>query len=249
MVKPKLHFQRFEFKYYLPKNTADKLIPTLLNYMNWDSYIQNTGRDYYEVNSLYFDTYNFDCFWDKEAGVSNRKKLRFRFYGHDLLPETLVFLEIKQKNNVLVTKDRVKLKMSDCVNENLDSALMSNYGNNNDKFLDSLFLFKNTNFLKPKLYISYKRKALVGKHDDRFRVTFDYDIKTKLSSDIKDGTSSLKDVYFDGVVLELKYNNILPSWFHGIIQSYQLDRIAYSKYCNSLRMCLPNLDDNNYSLR
>ena len=49
MPKLKLHFQRFEFKYYLPKSKADKLIPALLNYLDWDPYIKELNTDFYQV--------------------------------------------------------------------------------------------------------------------------------------------------------------------------------------------------------
>ncbi|MBI3290922.1 VTC domain-containing protein, partial [Candidatus Falkowbacteria bacterium] len=115
-------------------------------------------------------------------------------------------------------------------------------------FLRELVWFKRRNAMRPKLFVSYKRKALVGKIDRKFRVTFDYDIKTQLAKDLNISYDKLKNVYPQGVVLELKFNNVLPTWFHKIIQRYQLQRLAYSKYCNSLRMAMPQFDDNNYSI-
>ena len=115
-------------------------------------------------------------------------------------------------------------------------------------FLKEIIWFKKKNLLKPKLFISYKRKAFVGKLDKGFRVTFDYDIKTQSQDDFASKQNNLKEIYPEGVVLELKYNNVLPFWFQEIIQKYQLQRLAYSKYCNSLRQVRPWLDDNNYSL-
>jgi hypothetical protein len=249
MDSTKLHFQRFEFKYYLPKNIADKLIPALLHYMEWDPYVKKSGRDFYLVNSLYFDTENYDCFWDKEAGVSKRKKLRLRFYGDLSDPDSEVFLEIKRKNNAIVTKDRIKLPLKNCLDGNWDGIIKQlHLGDKDSKFLSELLMFKLKNGLRPKIFINYRRKALIGKKDARFRVTFDYDIATKLSKSLLNNKNGFTPVYPEGVVLELKYNNILPVWFHGIIERYQLDRVAYSKYCNALRSTVPELDDNNYSL-
>jgi len=250
MPKLNLHFQRFEFKYYLPKSKADKLIPALLSHMEWDPYIKDSGNNFYKVNSLYFDNDSFGCFWDKESGIADRKKLRFRFYGGTLLPTSPVFLEIKRKKDALIIKDRIKLEASDCCNKNLDIKLNQLFKNNEDnQFLNELIWFKKRNLMKPKLYISYDRSALVSKVDKKFRITFDYNIKTRLSKDFNYNFNYLKDVYPDCVVLELKYNNILPLWFHAIIQKYQLQRFAFSKYCNSLRMVMLQLDDNNYSIK
>jgi len=226
MAKPNLHFQRFEFKYYLPKNKADKIIPALLPHMNWDPYILARQEDYYQVNSLYFDSPDWGCFWDKESGLRDRKKLRYRFYNQD----SPVFLELKRKQDALVIKDRIDLDKQD-----------------NRQLLNEINWFKTRNNMRPKLFVRYKRKALIGKLDPRFRITFDYDIETQLTNSLKPNSKKWTKVYKDGVVLELKYNNVLPSWFHKIIQKFNLDRIAYSKYCNSLRQVVPALDDNNYS--
>jgi len=246
MPKINLHFQRFEFKYYLPKNKADKLIPALLNHMNWDPYIAASDKDYYQVNSLYFDSPGHGCFWDKEAGVRDRKKLRYRFYN-DLMAASPVFLEIKRKRDALVIKARINLTASECNNE-LDKTLYRiKKGNPDNDFLSELIWFKRRNLMKPKLFVRYKRKALVGKLDPKFRITFDYDIQTQSSNSIKPNSKKWKDIYPAGAVLELKYNNILPSWFHKIIQKFNLERIAYSKYCNALRQLVPWLDDHNYS--
>ena len=245
-MKPNLHFQRFEFKYYLPKTKADKLIPALLPHMKWDPYIVSSPHDYYQVNSLYFDTHGYDCFWDKEAGVADRKKLRYRFYN-DPDSDSPIFLEIKRKKDALVIKDRIDLNGFNFHHKQLDRTLSQLRKNSGNKFLDELIWFKKRNSLTPKLFVRYKRKALLGKLDPKFRITFDYDIQTQLTDNLKPSPHKWKKVYQDGVVLELKYNNILPSWFHKIIQKFDLERLAYSKYCNSLRHVVSSLDDNNYS--
>lgn len=249
MIKPKLHFQRFEFKYYLPKSTADKIIPALLNYMDWDPYIAGSGRDYYQVNSLYFDSPDYGCFWDKESGIADRKKLRYRYYNDLHSGDDAVFVEIKRKKDALVIKDRVKFDVASCSNNLFDNKLrdMRLVDKKND-FLEEIIWFKNRNSMKPKLFVTYRRKALVGKIDKRFRVTLDHDIRTQKLSDLHNQLGKLESVYPEGVVLELKYNNVLPKWFQEIIQKYQLQRLAYSKYCNSLRVAMPQFDDNNYSV-
>src|SRR3989344_3547878 len=180
MAKPTLHFQRFEFKYYLPKNTADKIIPDLLNHMEWDSYIADSGKDYYRVNSLYFDSPDFGCFWDKESGIADRKKLRFRYYNDLVNGTDPVFIEIKRKKDALVIKDRIKLEASDCYNNHLDVKLTElRQADKENNFLQELIWFKRKNSMRPKLFVTYKRKALMGKVDKKLRVTFDYDIKTQ----------------------------------------------------------------------
>ena len=247
MRKTSLHFQRFEFKYYLPRRKADKLVPTLLTRMEWDPYILGSGRDSYRVRSLYFDTAGFGCFHDKESGLADRKKMRLRYYAEALTPDTLVFVEIKRKLDALVVKDRIQLTAKACGNGELDSALRTALrADPQNAFLHELHLFKMRNQLRPNLLVTYDRKALVAGRDKRFRVTFDYDITSQLHADLLQPIGHPRAVFPEGVVLELKFNNILPNWFLRIIQNYQLQRIAYSKYSNALRAVVPSLDDNNY---
>lgn len=249
MAKPTLHFQRYEFKYFLPKSKADKIIPALLNYMEWDPYIKGSGRDYYPVLSLYFDSPDFGCFWDKESGIADRKKLRFRFYENNIQSSTPVFLEIKRKKDALIIKDRIKIEPSDCAKNRLDDKLMSLLKtDSDDDFLRELIWFKKRNVLRPKIFVSYNRKALVGRVNKKFRVTFDYDIKAALAGDFL-SYGRMKNIYPAGAVLEVKYDNVLPFWFQEIIQKYQLERLAFSKYCNAVRRLVPAFDDNNYSLK
>ena len=215
--------------------------------MEWDPYVKETEQDFYIVNSLYFDSPDFGCFWDKESGIKFRKKLRFRFYQDKFDFNSPVFVEIKRKEDALIIKERIKLNGLDCLNYYFDDKLNSLFKkDSNNNFLKELIWFKRRNSMKPKLFVSYKRKPLIAKHDKKFRVTFDYNIKTQLLNNLNQIPNRLKDVYPQGVVLELKYNNIAPVWFHQIIQKYQLMRLAYSKYCNSLRIAKPQFDDNNY---
>ena len=162
MPKLKLHFQRFEFKYYLPKSKADKLIPALLNYLDWDPYIKELNTDFYQVNSLYFDNQTFGCYWDKESGLSDRKKLRLRYYNQLSNLNSPVFLEIKRKKDALVIKDRISIDAASSSNDNFDKKLseLLNADQDND-FLHELVWFKKRNTLRPKLFVSYKIQTIL----------------------------------------------------------------------------------------
>lgn len=53
-----------------------------------------------QVNSLYFDTREADCLHDNLMGAGERRKLRFRWYGHDFSAARGI-LELKCKANQL----------------------------------------------------------------------------------------------------------------------------------------------------
>ena len=228
------------------KPTAEKIIPALLKYMDWDPFVREKKDKFYMVNSLYFDNANYGCYFEKESGEKFRKKFRLRTYDNTVNDDTNVFVEIKRKNNALVIKDRVVLTAEDArailVNNRI-GKYAKRIDDDDMAVLREFFWTKNYNCMVPKIMIRYKRKPLIAKRDKDVRVTFDYDIESKLSSWFDARKYSWKRVLPNNLILEIKYNNILPFWLHEIIQKYQLERVAFSKYCNSLRVCVPELDD------
>jgi hypothetical protein len=246
VAKPTLHFQRFEFKYFLPRHQARPLIAALRPYTVRDPFAASPDGSY-RVNSLYFDTPDYDTFWDKEAGLADRKKLRLRYYGERLGPEVPVFVEIKRKHFELVIKDRVSVKPDEVRGVRLQREFreLAKNGSNAD-FAGELSWFMNRNSLRPKIFIAYKRTALLSRRNKEFRVTIDEDIIAREQFSLDRTASRKADIYRGGVVVEVKYENVLPAWFHRILQKFELQRLAFSKYGNSVRHLIPALDDNNY---
>lgn len=80
----------------------------------------------------------------------------------------------------------------------------------------------------------------ISKVDPNFRVTIDYDLRTYQSSWLDEETHS-KEVIPHLAILEVKFNNVLPFWFHRIIQRYNLEQRPFSKYCNCLEIIYPTL--------
>ena len=56
------------------------------------------------VNNIYFDTIDLDSLNDHISGISERRKLRLRWYGETFVFQTAI-LEVKQKVNRLGWKD------------------------------------------------------------------------------------------------------------------------------------------------
>lgn len=245
-MKPTLHFQRFEFKYPMHKPTADKIIPALLKYMVWDPYVRGQEEKSYRVNSLYFDNGDYGCFWEKEAGVVFRKKFRLRMYGEVITEDTKTFVEIKRKSNALIIKDRLLLpakQAKDILIHNNLNQYSASMDAGDLAVMEEFFWSKSHNCLKPKIMITYRRRPLVARQDPNVRVTFDYDLRAKTSDWFDFKNFGWREVLPGNLILEIKYNNILPHWLHEIIQKYDLQRAAFSKYCNAARACVPQLND------
>lgn len=249
MTKPTLHFQRFEFKYFLPRHRVRALLAAVLPHMEWDPFVKASGKGFYKVNSLYWDTANFDCFWDKEAGVADRKKLRLRYYEDSLRPGSALFAEIKRKKDALIIKDRLSIPLAVSHPLRLPKYLASvSAPSAEDEFRRELRWFLSRNALRPKIFVSYARRALLAKRDKEFRITIDENITARRQRGLLEsrGGGLGQKIYPQGAVFEVKYHNVLPAWFHRVLQKFELQRLAFSKYANSVRHLIPLFDDNNY---
>ncbi|RJQ31197.1 polyphosphate polymerase domain-containing protein [Candidatus Parcubacteria bacterium] len=247
--KLKLHFQRFEFKYQIPVNLIDGLLPELLKYMEWDPYVKEKTGLFYYVSSLYFDSIGYACYYQNLSGERTRKKLRIRFYDEKLSAKSPVFLEIKKKYDSVVIKDRLTTTMENC-NSILEGNLKkidSELSLTDRETLNDFLWLKYHNSMVPQNMVIYKRKPLISKVDPSFRVTFDYELATYCSARLNDRKYGY-EVMPQLAVMEVKFNNMLPFWFHQILQKYNLQRMAFSKYCRCLEVCKPELAENIFQI-
>jgi len=237
--KISLHFQRFEFKYQLPLVMVEGLIPEFLKYLEIDPYAVDLPDNYYHVNSLYYDSLGLGCYYEKLAGIEKRKKLRVRFYDDNFDGQTPIFLEIKGKHGAVVIKDRVKLNYSQAKNILINNQLsIGELPAGEAQTLNRFLWIKLRNGMIPKVMVKYKRKPFISKLNPDFRVTIDYDLKAYAADWINEPQAG-KEICPQMAVLELKFNNSLPDWFHRIIQRYNLEQKPFSKYCNSLEAISP----------
>ena len=239
--KSATHFQRFEFKYPIDIRVADRIIMGVLDYMKCDKNCTEKNDYIYSVSSLYYDTFGLGSYHEKDAGIRNRKKLRLRFYNDYIGNDTKVFMEIKRKRDMVVIKDRVSMTSKEFHNLFNGGEKKSFYDKcpvDEKETLEDFMFIKAINCMEPILLISYDRRAFESLLGLDFRVTFDYNIKASLAKwlDVR----PIKKITKNLVIMEIKYNNVLPSWFHDIILKYQLSRDTFSKYAMSLEACHKN---------
>src|SRR5512145_1973519 len=108
-------FNRFELKYLLTLKQAELFKKALLAYLLPDEHGNRNGR--YGLTSLYYDSPDFRCYWEKVDGIKFRRKLRIRRYETDqpLTADTPVFVEIKQRLDRVTQKRRVILPYGDAI--------------------------------------------------------------------------------------------------------------------------------------
>lgn len=227
---------RLEYKFLVKNNMLEKLRNRLLPFVELDPFIKGTTDNEYTVRSIYFDSSNYDYYHEKIEGIKIRKKLRIRSYDTQA-DNNLVFLEIKNKYDNFIDKNRAPLLYHDLKNlletKSVETYTLTNNGyansiNDGKKFFHHIY----KSGLKPIILIVYDREAFFSKFDNNLRITFDKNIRffeyPKIENLYRD--EELEIAIPNDFVLEVKFNNGYPKWLQDIIIEFNLIRRSVSKY-------------------
>lgn len=242
----KLHFQRFEFKYLVDTATKDEIKKYIQPYVIPDPYVENTKNKSYEVVSLYFDSPLFYYYHEKMDGVENRKKIRLRTYRNDGKLSDNCFFEIKRKHDAVVLKDRFRFSTQQYINlakcDNPFPVVLLDGDKTGEKIINEFEVEKYKHSISPRLLVIYEREPFLGKYNKNFRVTFDSNIKAVESDNLLYEGSDFKDISWNQdlrglTVMEIKFTGVLPSYIKDVVQKFDLERTAFSKYCFGIEAC------------
>lgn len=228
-------FNRFELKYLITLKQAEQFKAALRAYLVPDEHGNNNGK--YGLTSLYYDSPDLRCYWEKEFGLRFRRKLRIRRYETDepMTEETPVFLEIKQRVDRVTQKRRVVLSYGDAIHLCNDRQLPE-ITDEDRNTLEEMYVFLWQYNLRPVSIVRYDRQALIGtKYDVGLRVTFDTNLSFQSHRlHIHEESSGLPMLSPNQVVMEIKVNERIPTWLTGLIADHNLKMVRVSKYCRSI---------------
>ena len=228
-------FNRFELKYLITLQQAKKFKSALRAYLVPDEHGNNNGR--YALTSLYYDSPDLRCYWEKEYGLRFRRKLRIRRYETDepLTEETPIFLEIKQRVDRVTQKRRVMLPYGDALRLCNDRQL-PDCAPEDKAILEEIYIFLWQYNLRPVSIVRYDRQAFIGtEYDIGLRVTFDTELSFQAYKlHLHEGPSSLPMLPPNQVVMEIKVNERMPIWLTELIADHNLKMVRISKYCHSI---------------
>ena len=237
---------RFEFKYITALDKMADFQERLNGAMIPDPNADNGG---YHVNSIYYDTQDFSCYYEKIDGEKRRFKIRARWYGEiddkTDLSKHKVFVEIKHRNNDMNFKNRVSVSanfLSELA-ENQNRLLQLSEVAGNTQVLEAATIerISSQKPLFPVCIVSYYRKPFICRINPRLRVTFDTNLRAL-------GTKSFyQTAYENGAtvlpknlsVIEIKFNWAMPIWLIEICREFGLNLRRYSKYASSLENLFP----------
>ena len=179
----------------------------------------------YFIRSLYFDNPEDKALREKLDGVNRREKYRIRYYNGDT---SLIKLEKKSKLNGLGTKFSAPLTPQEAqklVRGDIDWMLASEF-----PLVQELYSKMLGQGLRPKTIVDYTREPFIYRPGN-VRVTFDYDIRTGLScTDFLNPDCPTIAAGDPTIILEVKWDEFLPSIIRDCVQTPGRRAAAFSKY-------------------
>lgn len=215
---------RHELKYFISRGELYHLRTLLDNLLMRDP--NGDENNEYHIRSLYFDTYDDSALMEKIAGVGMRKKYRIRIYNFS---DRLIRLECKSKYGDLISKQSVRIPRE--LAEQLIAGDPTGLDQMRHPLLRDMFVQMTTNLLHPAVIVDYYREAYL--HDaQEVRITFDKTLRTGLySKDLFNPDLPTYPVFEDPhEILEVKFDQFLPSYLQTVLSGVVAQRSAISKY-------------------
>jgi len=181
------------------------------------------------INNIYFDTYNLNYYSDNKVGVSQRKKVRIRWYGEDSVHIKDPVLEVKIKEGLLGEKWQYPIssfELNDKFNKNSFRPIF-NCSNLPPKVLELL------NHLSPSLSNSYLRRYFETV-DKEFRLTIDHSV---VFADLVKGCS-WNQIHIpedqNKIIVELKYQKEFDLKAQNVSNRFPFRIDKNSKYVSGI---------------
>ena len=217
---------RNEWKYLINEIQAQQMKERICSVMEKDSFANEAGQ--YVVRSIYFDDYYDTCARKNVSGDGIRYKYRIRYYNDSL---QRISLEKKEKKNSYCHKRSALLSVEETqmlITGKPEELLWSTSGELVREFATDIL----TKAFAPKVIISYTREAFVEPITN-VRITFDSKITASDEFDMFLSPEQYLSIPFisdNQRVLEVKFDEVLPSYVKKVIQNTTINQQAFSKY-------------------
>lgn len=214
---------RNEWKHEISRSDMITIRQRLRAVMEPDAHAGQDGC--YHVRSLYFDSPSDKALREKIDGVNVREKFRIRMYNYNT---NMIRLERKSKINGLGRKQTVMLTLEEV--RNIIEGRLDWMADSSRPLAALLYSRMKSEGLRPKTIVDYTREPYVYKPGN-VRVTIDYNIRTGLGcTDFSDAGCITVPAGDPVIILEVKWDEFLPSIIRSAVQLDQRRSSAYSKY-------------------
>ncbi len=201
---------------------------------------ENAGSNItYPIVSLYYDSPERDCYWEKLQGVKSRRKLRVRCYGSEDgdIPPT-IFVEVKHKHEGRGVKRRVRMPLEHAMaigrGEQPPLALRPH----EERIVEECLALVHRRRFRPCCVMRYERQAYVGTGEDSdLRLTFDKGIAYRMEHLVPKPDDREFEHFLiepDQLIMEVKVTGAVPYWLTHAIGQNKCKLLSFSKYCRAL---------------
>ena len=213
---------RHEIKHIISPGDAFAIRTNLSAVASIDPHAAEKG--FYLIRSLYFDDPLDTALREKLDGVNERRKFRIRYYNDDL---SYIMLECKMKRDGVGAKPQQRLTLEE-VQRLLfgDTSWLITSGK---PLLAMLYTEMKLRRLAPRIVVEYKRVPIVYAPGN-VRVTIDWDIRTGQPRDFLDHKGLTLPIEEDVTLLEVKWDNYLPTVIRRAAALKSRTPTAFSKY-------------------
>lgn len=241
-------FQRYEYKYVIAPGLVEPIRSFLRPYCEMDRYAAREDGKFYTITSLYLDNAALKTYWDKEADVPNRFKLRVRTYGR--FADGPVKFEIKRRFNEVSRKTWVEVPRDiwpALFRLPLNGQSLA-FSDKQKSALEDFLGLAGSMRASPKMLVRYERQAFISRIDRYVRISFDRRLRYQPSRGYELSGEPFLWSHGDGaecteepgsrIILELKFTNSAPVWLVDLVRTFGLMRRSFSKYCTAVTRSL-----------
>lgn len=213
-------FERIEKKFWMSRQKYKSLLPVLE---------ANTIEDIHDnplICNIYYDTDDYALIRKSIERPFFKEKLRFRCYG---IPEDdrNVFIELKRKLDGIGYKRRLLVPYKQA-----KVLLQGNeIGSDNPQIEREILNFVSRYHPKPKIFLTYERRAMRGREDTDLRITIDEDLRYKLytsDADFQDSGRHIMELPSQ-VLMEIKTLGAIPPWLLKPMNKLRIYQAPFSK--------------------
>lgn len=221
-----LKAKRHELKYTINNLDAMVLKNRLSKVLKKDV---NCKNNKYSITSLYFDDLNNGAYLQKINGEAIRHKYRIRFYNDDTS-----FLKLERKSKIHQMTKKISTLITEKEVLDLYDGNFKHQGKIEDDVFNDFYLKVSNGLIKPKVIVKYERLAFIHPVGD-LRITFDLNVRTSNNQvNIFDKEINYTPaIGCSEVILEIKFNGILPDYIKSLVQTGNIMASSSSKYVNS----------------
>ena len=231
ITSKELHFinaknnYRYERKFTVPINFS---IKTIEQFVKRNRALFREVFHQRQVNNIYLDTARYNDYFDNVLGVSDRKKIRIRWYGETLGEIVKPVLEIKIKKGLVGDKWSYKLKSFILDNMFTNESIQSIFKESDLP----LSILESVKMRSPTLLNSYQRRYFLSS-DNKYRVTLDFEL-LYYKIDKRFNNFNLKPVADQNNIIELKYGLNDDDQANTISTQFPFRLNKNSKYVNGV---------------